>query len=193
MGQSVGFHLQFGDSTQRSLVFRLGIGRKQPAKCFSGETTRRAESFSRFARQLACVAQLAESGTLNLRGAGSNLAARNLCSIRLAKSVRRQKSGSMEITLNRWVGGSIGTACIAVAVVSFPVPGFPSSLFLVAGIAVLAKSSPAMEKRIRDHRLLGAWISKVESLPRRRLVAVLIVWVCVLAVSGFLLKQYLSH
>jgi uncharacterized membrane protein YbaN (DUF454 family) len=98
----------------------------------------------------------------------------------------------MEMKLNRWVGGSIGIVCIVVAVISLPVPGFPSSLFLVAGIAVLAKSSPAMEKRFREHRFLGVWISKVEGLPRRHLIAVLIAWVCVLAGSGFLLKQYLA-
>lgn len=95
--------------------------------------------------------------------------------------------------MNRWVGGSIGIVCVAVAVVSFPVPGFPSSLFLVAGIAVLAKSSPALEAKFREHRLLGAWITKVESLPRRHLVAVLLAWVCVLVVSGLLLKHYLSQ
>ncbi len=77
-----------------------------------------------------------------------------------------------------------GVACVVVAVVSFPIPGVPWSAFLLFGAAMLARSSPALEQRLREHRLLGPWIRRIEELPPQRLLLVLIVWLAVLLITG---------
>lgn len=95
----------------------------------------------------------------------------------------------MEHPLRRWIPISIATICLLVAIISAPVPGFPSSLFLVISVAILAKTSPQLEQRVRDHRLLGAWIGKVEELPRRRKILLLIGWITSLAVGAWLVSR----
>jgi uncharacterized membrane protein YbaN (DUF454 family) len=79
-----------------------------------------------------------------------------------------------------------GVVCVLIAVVTFPIPGVPSSAFLLLGGAMLARSSPALEKRLREHRWLGTWIRRIEELPRRRILQVLVVWILVLAITGWL-------
>ncbi|MFK7817572.1 MAG: DUF454 family protein [Planctomycetaceae bacterium] len=79
-----------------------------------------------------------------------------------------------------------GVICVAIAVVTFPIPGVPSSAFLLLGGAMLARSSPALEQRLREHRWLGSWIRRIEEMPRRQIGIVLMVWVLVLVVTGWL-------
>ena len=83
-----------------------------------------------------------------------------------------------------------GIVCVVVAVVTLPIPGVPSSGFLLVGVALLAKSSPGIERWLREHRLIGPWIERIEGLPRRKLIVVLVLWLIVLATTGWLASRW---
>jgi len=92
----------------------------------------------------------------------------------------------------RYLVITCGIACVVFAVVSFPIPGVPSSAFLLAGAAMLAKTSPAIDRWLREHRWLGGWIRRIEKLPRRNLVIILVVWLAILVTTGWLAIQWAS-
>ena len=86
----------------------------------------------------------------------------------------------------------LGVFALAVAVISAPVPGFPSSLFLLASLLLFARSSERLESWVREHSLLGPWVERVEarrelSFPAKSLVVA--TFLAGLAISWLLFKD----
>ena len=93
--------------------------------------------------------------------------------------------GSPLRPLVRTVLVALGLGALAVAVVTAPIPGFPSSAFLLLAIALLARSSPRLEAWVRSRPVLRHWIERLEGASRWQQVVFASIWLAVLLASAW--------
>lgn len=67
------------------------------------------------------------------------------------------------VPVQRWGFAAIGLACFALGAIGAVVPGMPTTVFLLIGSYFLTRSSPALEKRLLDSRLLRPYAEFVRS------------------------------
>ena len=98
---------------------------------------------------------------------------------------RRQQARRGGAKRALFIGGGLLT--IAGGVVSFPVPGVPSELIIVAGLAMFAQGS-LRAARILDWielRLRGPYLRFWKPLPRWAKILIGVLWTALLAASWF--------
>jgi uncharacterized membrane protein YbaN (DUF454 family) len=98
---------------------------------------------------------------------------------------RRQRSRRGSAKRILFIGG--GLLLIAAGIVSFPVPGIPSELIIVAGLAIFAQGS-MRAARILDWtelRLRDPYLRLWKPLPRWAKVVSGLLWMALLAVGGY--------
>jgi hypothetical protein len=88
---------------------------------------------------------------------------------------------------------ALGVACTGLAGLGVVVPGLPTTVFLIGASYLFARSSPRLEKRLRESRWFGSTLRRFAesggAMPRRaKVVALLSMWAgiagSVLALSG---------
>ena len=99
------------------------------------------------------------------------------------KTRQRARRGGAKRIL--FIGGGLLT--IAAGVFSFPVPGVPSELIIVTGLAIFAQGS-MRAARILDWielRLRGPYLRLWKPLPRWAKVVIGALWIVLLAAGGY--------
>jgi len=77
-----------------------------------------------------------------------------------------------------------GLVCVGIGVIGVIVPGIPGTIFLLAASYLFVRSSPRLDRWLREHPRLGPYLRLAESgvMPRRaKAVAVVAIWVSILA------------
>ncbi|HEX8846975.1 MAG TPA: PGPGW domain-containing protein [Pyrinomonadaceae bacterium] len=98
---------------------------------------------------------------------------------------RRQRSRRGGAKRVLFIGGGLLT--IVAGIVSFPVPGVPSELIIVAGLAIFAQGS-MRAARILDWielHLRGPYLRLWKPLPRWAKVVIGALWMALLAAGGY--------
>ena len=78
--------------------------------------------------------------------------------------------------IQRALYASLGCACIGLGALGTVVPGLPTTVFLIAASYLLTRSSPRLERRLREHRRLGPFLQRLAEtggMPRQAKVAAL--------------------
>jgi uncharacterized membrane protein YbaN (DUF454 family) len=90
----------------------------------------------------------------------------------------------------RWMQAGLGVACFGLGAVGTVVPGMPTTIFVLVGSYFLARSCPALERKLREARVFRPYAIYLEPStpfpPRARRGALAAMWVSI-AVSGGLL------
>ena len=79
----------------------------------------------------------------------------------------------------------LGLVCLAIGVIGVLLPGLPGTLFLLAASYLFVRSSPRLDRWMREHPRLGPPLRQAESgaMPLRAKVVVLVaIWASVVAV-----------
>ena len=79
----------------------------------------------------------------------------------------------------RRIFAGLGLVCVAVGVVGVMVPGLPGTLFLLAASYLFVRSSPRLERWLREHPKLGPYLRLAESgaMPwRAKAISVVAMW-----------------
>lgn len=97
----------------------------------------------------------------------------------------------------RWGLVALGGVCVGLGFVGAFVPGLPTTVFLIVASWCFVRSCPELERRVREHRVLGRYMRYVGGeveMPRRAKAAALgmmwffvatsVVIVCVLGGVG---------
>jgi len=93
---------------------------------------------------------------------------------------------------------ALGFACTGLAGLGVVVPGLPTTVFLIGASYLFARSSPRLERRLRESRWFGSTLSRIAdsggAMPRRaKVVALLSMWAgiatSVLVLSGVVALQ----
>jgi hypothetical protein len=85
----------------------------------------------------------------------------------------------------------LGVACTGLAALGVLVPGLPTTVFLIAASYFFTRSSPPLEKRLRESRWFGSYLRRLAesggAMPRRAKIAALLSMWAGIAASVFLL------
>ena len=79
----------------------------------------------------------------------------------------------------RRIFAGLGLVCVAVGVVGIMVPGLPGTIFLLAASYLFVRSSPRLERWLREHPKLGPYLRLAESgaMPwRAKAISVVAMW-----------------
>jgi uncharacterized membrane protein YbaN (DUF454 family) len=85
--------------------------------------------------------------------------------------------------VKRRIFAGLGLVCVAIGVVGVFVPGLPGTLFLLAASYLFVRSSPRLERWLREHPKLGPYLRLAESgaMPRRaKAISVVAMWTGIL-------------
>lgn len=93
----------------------------------------------------------------------------------------------------RWLYAGLGCVCFAIAVAGAVLPVVPTTFPLMCSILFLARSSPALERWVRNFPLFKPYIRFIDgSTPmpmRAKLISCLLMWAPV-SIAAFMLANY---
>ena len=81
----------------------------------------------------------------------------------------------------RWLWIVGGVACLALGAVGAIVPGMPTTVFVLCGSYLLARSSPVLDERLRNSRLFRPYLRYLDPsvpMPRAARVGALVGFGC---------------
>ena len=82
--------------------------------------------------------------------------------------------------MRRSLGIALGIVCTAIGTAGVFLPGIPGTLFLLAASWLFARSSPRLQRWLREHPRLGPYVRAAEerSMPRRaRVISLAGIWI----------------
>jgi len=83
----------------------------------------------------------------------------------------------------RWLSVCGGVACVALGAVGAFVPGLPTTVFVLGGSYLLARSSPTLDERLRKSALFAPYLKYRDPavvMPRKaRLAALASMWMSI--------------
>ena len=96
---------------------------------------------------------------------------------------RRQQSRRGGAKRALFIGGGLLT--VATGVASFPVPGVPSELIIIAGLAIFAQGSMSAARLLDwvELRLRGPYLRIWRPLPRAAKVVIVALWMALLGTA----------
>jgi uncharacterized membrane protein YbaN (DUF454 family) len=75
---------------------------------------------------------------------------------------------------------SLGVRCVGIAGVGIVVPGLPATIFLIAASYLFARSSPWLDRKLRENRWFGPYLRRFaenRSMPRSaKIWALVLMW-----------------
>src|SRR5262245_25303602 len=90
----------------------------------------------------------------------------------------------------RWLFASGGVACVALGAIGAFVPGLPTTVFVLAGSWLLARSSPRLDRRMRTSALFAPYARYLDPgvpMPRKAKAAALAsMWASIAVSAAFL-------
>jgi uncharacterized membrane protein YbaN (DUF454 family) len=90
---------------------------------------------------------------------------------------RREARVATGIPRACWI--ATGALAVAVGVAGIFLPGLPTTVFILIGGYAFARSSPRLERRLREHPVLGRYLadpSNVAMPLHARVIALLAIW-----------------
>ncbi|BCS34985.1 hypothetical protein TBR22_A42110 [Luteitalea sp. TBR-22] len=109
-----------------------------------------------------------------------------------AASTRATSPTESPATRFRWVVAAAGVTCVGLGLVGAFVPGLPTTVFVLSGSCLLARSSPTLERRLRSNRRLSPYLKYADPttpMPRRAKVAALVSMWTSIGLSALALKM----
>ncbi|MEL6796866.1 MAG: YbaN family protein [Planctomycetota bacterium] len=90
----------------------------------------------------------------------------------------------------RWLFATLGSVCFAIALIGIPLPVIPTTFPLMCSLLFFARSSPALERRVRNFGPFKPYIKFIDgSTPmpmRAKIVSCLLMWTPVLITAWLL-------
>jgi uncharacterized protein len=78
--------------------------------------------------------------------------------------------------IRRALYAGLGCGCVGMGALGAVVPGLPTTVFLIAASYLFARSSPPLDRRLREHRWLGPFLrryAETGGMPQRAKMAAL--------------------
>ena len=88
----------------------------------------------------------------------------------------------------RRIFAALGLLCVGIGVLGVILPGIPGTIFLLAASYLFVRSSPRLERWLRDHPRLGPYLRVAESgaMPlRAKVVTLCAIWASIAVVLLF--------
>jgi uncharacterized membrane protein YbaN (DUF454 family) len=76
--------------------------------------------------------------------------------------IQELPSNSIMNQIRHWLLLGTGVTCVALAALGAILPGMPTVIFLIAAAYFLARSSPALEKRLVRNQFFGPYLAYVD-------------------------------